>query len=616
METENGKLIFSHISIQGKDKNANTDKVSGFFEENKLAIVLVDPSTGSSWGENFASLLAGSISDGLQELMTDEFLQKDITEIEEEIKRLIKDKVKEAGNSIPHFTLTTAGEVNVHLAVLVWFSNTIISLAAGKVSIYKVEDHQLKAIYLLMDKPPIKMNITGNITKFALAINSFDATDKLSSTIVASDGFYTFLKNPKIHNLLARVDSPRSILTKLEEYLNTHKPDDNATIIIAWREKEIEEIPAEELPTLSTKTMAAGILAGQTASKVPSDYRKTYDKTTVEKLTQTLRNIQETEIGQEIVKQKEDKRKRKKKKSSRLLAQPRERREISPIIAIIIVILFILLFGGFLYIRYGDTIKQYFSSTTHTEQSYNNNGKQSTSTTNNGNNSGTGSTTATNTNTSSTTVITPTTGNTSTTSETETSTTSETTGGTVTSSTASTTTSTEQITSELKTFSAITKPSGLRITLIQTDNKGNQIKVIKSCKAPCTIKAPIDMKNPMFVAMYMGSVCASYPKPNGTGWTIADLKDKIILDCRYIAEEDPEKPILLTTNPSNIRIKIFDASGKEIFSALSPVRIPVMGDKDEYITIKAFIKGKQCAAYKGTWSDAVKLKHIHLVCKQ
>ncbi len=615
METEKGKLTFSHISVQGKDKSANTDKVSGFFDDDKLAVVFVDPSTGSNWGENFASLLSGSIADSLRDLMTDEFLEKDITEIEEAIKNLIKEKVKESGSSIPHFSLTTVGEINIHMAVLIWFNNTIISMAAGKVSVYKVEDHQLKALYLLMDKPPIKMNITGDITKFALSINSFDATDKLLSTIIASDGFYTFIKNPKIHNLLARVDSPRSVLTKLEEYLSTHKPDDNATIVMAWREKEIEKIPPEELPTLTTKTMAAGILAGQTSGKISEDYRKTYDKTTVEKLTQTLRNIQETEIGQEITKRKEEKKRKKKTKSSRLLAQPREKREISPIIALIIVILFVILFGGFLYTRYGDTIKHYFGGNTQIEQTEKNKG-ETTSATPSENNTQTGKNAATQTNTSSTTVITPTTGQTS--SVAETSTSAENTGE-ETSTTAENTNetpTTSETTGELKTFTTITKPAGLRVTLIQTDNKGNQIKVIKSCKAPCTIDAPVDMKNPMLVAQYMGAVCASYPKPNGIGWTAKDLKSKVILDCRYIAEEDPNRPILLTTNPSNIRIKIFDNSGKEIYSVLSPVRIPVMGEKSETVIIRAFIKNKQCAAYKGTWSDILKLKHIHLVCKQ
>ncbi len=593
MDNQKGKLTFSHITVKGKDKTINTDKVYGFVENDIAFVILIDPSTGSQWGENLASLMAGSINDSIKEFVNKESVEE-ITQLEEQVKNIIKQKIQETAKTLPKNSVTTMGEISLHLTALLWFNDKISVFSAGKTSVYKVENHQLKAIYLIMDKPPIKLSPSGDLLKFSISIQSFEDNENLSSIIMTSDGFYSFLKNPKIHNLMARVDSPRSVLSKLEEYLKNHTPDDNATIIMVWKESETEEAAAEDLPTLSTTTSIAGALNNTTTSS--QTYNQPYNKDTVERLRETLRNIQETEIGKELAKKQNQKRK---KKTSRLLAQPHDNKEISPLMAIIIVLIFLLLFGGFLYIRYGDTIKGLFATTPQQTEHNKNSGE-------------TTKTVSTSTTSQENTVSSPTTTATETTNTEE-----ETTTTTENQQTTSTETNTSSPTppAEYKKIYVVTKPSGLRVTLIETDNNGRQKTVINSCKSPCEIDTPINLSNPMFVAMYSGAICASYPHPQASGWTTNDLKNKVILDCEYIVKGDPQHPILITTNPSNIRIKIFDNSGKELFSALSPSRVGVLGKANEKVTIRAFIKNKQCAAYQDTWQNILDKKHIHLLCK-
>lgn len=610
MDDKKGKLTFSFVSIQGKDRLNNTDKIYGISGEDYAIVTLIDPSTGSPWGENFSSLLAGSITDSIKDLLDKTTDKSDITTFEEEIKNLIKEKFLTAATSLPKTTLTTTKEFSIHLAVIIWLNNKIFTLAAGKTSIYKVENHQLKAVYLLMDKPPIKLDATGKIVKFSISINSFDETEKLSSFIAASDGFYHFLKNPKLHNLLERVDSPRSVLAKLEEHIKRHLPDDNATIAIVWREVvSEEELPSTIIETLTTSRNTTVLQMG-TSKTMSEDYKKTYDKSTVEKLTQTLRNIYASDVGKEILSN--DKKKR---KDSKLLTSPKEKREISLTFAIIILILFLLLFGGGIYLKYGSTISNFFGyqqqeqqdneqqtpyqePKTHEEEEE----KETTTTT----------TTQTSTTSGTSLAETPTTSEVS--GETTETPTETATTGSISSETATTSEQAETTPQNLITFKVITKPSGLRVSLIQTDNRGNQINILSSCKAPCSLTVEETTENPMLVAMYYGSICASYPKPQSTGWLARDIKTDVILDCRYIAEKDPERPILITTNPSNIRVKIFNQEEKELISFLSPARIPLLGDPTDKIIVRAYIEGKQCAAYKTTWEELLKLEHIHLVC--
>jgi len=612
MDDKKGNLTFSFVSIQGKDRLNNTDKLYGISGEDYAIVTLIDPSTGSPWGENFSSLLAGSITDSIKDLLDKTTDKSDITNFEEEIKNLIKEKVLTSATSLPKTTLTTTKEFSIHLAVIIWLNNKIFTLAAGKTSIYKVENHQLKAVYLLMDKPPIKLDATGKIIKFSISINSFDETETLSSFIVASDGFYQFLKNPKIHNLLERVDSPRSVLAKLEEHIKKHLPDDNATVAIVWR----EVVPEEELSStiLETLTTSKNIMALKmgVGKTMPEDYKKTYDKSTVEKLTRTLRNIYESDVGREILSK--DK---KGKKSSKLLTSPKEKRDFSLTFAIIIVILFLLLFGGFIYLKYGSTIANFFGY--QQQQQQQDDGQQTPYQEPKTHEEEEEKETTTTTTTQTSTISGASGAETSTTTEvsgeiTETPTETATTG-TTSAETATTSKPEETTTQNLITFKVTTKPSGLRVSLIQTDNKGNQINILNSCKAPCSLTVDETIENPMFVAMYYGAICASYPKPQGSGWLARDLKTNVILDCRYIAEEDPERPILITTNPSNIRVKIFNQEEKELISFLSPARIPLLGDLTDKIIVRAYIKGKQCAAYKTTWEELLKLEHIHLVCR-
>ena len=601
MGEEKYKLTFSFISKKGKERNNNTDVVIGFEEEDKVVAILVDPSTGSQWGKTLADSVADNLRKKIKEYIS--ILSPDnidVTEVEEEIKGIIKESIKEGASGISNMTITTVGDISLHIAITLWIGEKIITFAAGKVSIYKVENHQLKALYLLMDKPPIKINITGQITKFNLSINSFDETKGLSSIIVASDGFYPFLKDPKIHNLISRIDSPTSILSKLDEYLTSRTPDDNASIIMLWKEELTKEEASKGIyeKEIATVSAVAAEEALTSHKKLPDDYYKTYNKTTIEKLTETLRNIQETEIGKEMAKKEKNKKAR---KPSKLLYQPITKREISPTFAIIIVLLFLLLFGGFLYLKYGHTITSYFShsqGTTSTSSTTNN-----TETSSSSSQSSSNVATATKTETSSTEeVATATTAEESTTTETS----SETTVSNETN---------EETTVNTVNVQTITKPSGLLVVLIQTDEWGRQKAVIDRCKSPCTMNVPENIENPMFVAMYQGAICASYPKASGTPWSLTDIKTPVIMDCREIAEDNPEKPILITSSPSNIRIRIFHGNS-EIYTALSPFRIPVMGNETDEIIIRAYIKGKQCAAYKGTWKDILDKKHIHLVCQE
>ncbi len=602
MSEDKYKLTFSFISKKGKERNNNTDVIIGFEEEDKVVAILIDPSTGSQWGKTLAESVAGNIRRKLKEYINSLSSNNiDVTEVEEKIKGIIKESIKEGASGIPNITITTVGDISLHIAITLWIGDKIITFAAGKVSLYKVENHQLKALYLLMDKPPIKINITGQITKFNLSINSFDETKGLSSIIIASDGFYTFLKDPKIHNLISRVDSPKSILIKLDEYLNNRTPDDNASVIMLWKEKVTQDETTEEIYGEGIIS-ASAVPAEETITtnkKLPDDYYKTYNKTTIEKLTETLRNIQETEIGKEMAKK--TKKDKKRTKSSKLLYQPKTKREISPTFAIIIVLLFLLLFGGFLYIKYGHTITSYFSHNSETTSTSSTTSSAATSS--NPSHSSSNMGTATETETSSTEeVATATTAEESTTTETS----SETTTSNETN---------EEITVNTIKVKAITKPSGLLVVLIQTDEWGRQKAVIDRCKSPCTMNVPENIENPMFVAMYQGAICASYPKASGTPWSLNDIKTPLILDCREIAEDNPEKPILITSSPSNIRIRIFHGDN-EIYTALSPFRIPIMGNETDTVIIRAYIKGKQCAAYKGTWKDILDKKHIHLVCKE
>ncbi len=567
------------LTIKGTEVSANTERLVTTTTDDRTITVFVDISVDEPEIENAAALLAGT-------------LLKNLTSVKNssDILNAIRSAVESLAQALPNMIQSVSEILPISIAAILEEKEHIKIAATGKLTIYRVSGGKMSPIYMMLDREPVELTPNGEILNFDISIESVEKENTFS-IIIVSDGMVEYVKNPKIVSLLSKVASPKAIIRKLRQYLEQNPPRSNATIAIMWEPKVLEEEGITGDITGATLTLTSSKAQKE---EVVEKLKKTYTRETLKKLTQTLRDIRE----EVVVSGKKAQEKTQTKVKPKLIAQKKRKAttEISVYTAIIIIIVLLCLaICG--YYGYGiwksRQIHPQTAQQTHTTQQASSSQPSS-------------STTATKPEHTSSTEQTITTPTTSTTSKTSTANqqaqqqpaeeTSET--------TSTTTNPTENANVLPVELEVITKPSGLRTSLVVNG------KVVASAKAPATLSAQIPVENHediYVVAMFQGSICASVK--------VQEPTQTIKLDCTYLTEDNPEKPIVILTRPSNIRIKVFRKSdNKLLLSALAPTRIPVLGPGDEEIVIRAYIKGKQCSAVVTTWREAIKKKYLTLVC--
>jgi len=570
------------LTMKGTEVLANTEKLATTTVNGRTITVFVDISIDQPDIENVSALLAGTI---LKNLTT--------AENSTDIIDAIKSAVKDLAQTLPSMVQGVSEILPISIAALIEKEQEIKIAATGKVDVYKVSQGRMYPVYLILDREPIELTPDGEILTFDLALDSVEKGN-IFSIVILSDGMKEYISSPKIINLLSKVASPKAVIRKLRHFLEQNPPRSNATIAIMWEPKNLEG--GEAIADLTSTTMTAAAAKEEIIEKL----KKTYTRETLKKLTQTLRDIRK-EVAPPS-KTLTDKTQR--QTPPKLIAKKRQRRtteiSVATAIILILVILCIIICGYYACSSWrGRVTPASKIPATHQTASPSNQSTASETATQTGQSAQTatlgntpGQSTPTQTNSATSTQ------------QTQQETSQEKPVSGISSSTTSSTSTTEEASIVPIHLDVKTLPSGLRTSIVVNG------KVVASAKSPNKLSAqisPQDLDNAYVVAMFMGSICASEKLENPTG--------KVLLDCRYLAEDNPQKPIVILTRPSNIRIKIFRRSdGKLLLSSLAPTRIPVLGPDDEEIVIRAYINGRQCSAVVTTWKKALEKKYLTLIC--